>query len=80
MEQGKLIINFKTLVFEKQLAEKRRLSLLQIAKETGLSYNTIKSWENGTVSRFDTHVITSLCEFFNCSLSQLIEYVPAEKA
>lgn len=69
---------FGVLLAEKRAKEKRTISLLEVSKETGISRPTLVAWANNTVTRFDLPVIEALCQYFGVSLSELLEYTPAQ--
>ncbi len=62
-----------------RLLGERRLRASEVARRTGINKNTLSSLYNEKVSgiRFDT--LGKLCKFLNCSIGELIEYVPDEK-
>jgi len=62
-----------------RLLGERRLRASEVARKTGINKNTLSSLYNEKVSgiRFDT--LERLCKFLNCSIGELIEYVPDEK-
>lgn len=67
------------LVARKERLEGRRYSYRDIAKETGLSINTVKSWYKNEASRFDEPVILALCEWLNISVGELLIIEPPIK-
>ena len=73
-----LMINnrFGVLLAEKQVQERRKISLSEVAKETGIAAKTLYAWEKNSVKRFDVPVIDALCKYFNCQPGDLFEYVP----
>ena len=48
----------------------------QIAEATGLSTATISKLMQGKNIDVKLSTINKLCKFFNCTLSDIIEYVP----
>ncbi len=62
-----------------RLLGERRLRASEVARKTGINKNTLSSLYNEKVSgiRFDT--LERLCKFLNCSIADLIEYIPEEK-
>ena len=54
----------------------RRLSIQDVHEQTGLSRNTISLLYNEKVKRIDFDTMEKLCKLFNCSLADLIEYIP----
>jgi len=62
-----------------RLLGERKLRASEVARKTGINKNTLSSLYNEKVSgiRFDT--LERLCKFLNCSIGDLIEYVPDNK-
>ena len=62
-----------------KLLGERKLRASEVARKTGINKNTLSSLYNEKVSgiRFDT--LERLCKFLNCSIGDLIEYVPDNK-
>jgi len=62
-----------------RLLGERRLRASEVARKTGINKNTLSSLYNERVSgiRFDT--LEKLCRFLNCSVGDLIEYMPDEE-
>jgi len=62
-----------------RLLGERKLRASEVARKTGINKNTLSSLYNERVSgiRFDT--LERLCRFLDCSIGDLIEYVPDNK-
>ena len=62
-----------------RLLGERRLRASEVARKTGINKNTLSSMYNEKISgiRFDT--LERLCKFLNCSIGDLIEYIPDEE-
>ena len=58
----------------------RKLKISDVARETGLNRNTIRLLYYETASRVDLDAINRLCEFFNCQVGDLLEFVPDENS
>ena len=67
-----------------------RIKLKEMLEQTGLSKNKlshraemqrtqINHYCNNTITRLDTDVLARLCKTLNCSISDLLEYVPPEE-
>jgi len=67
---------FGVLLAEKRAREKRNISFVEVARETGIHRKTLLAWANNSVSRFDAPVINALCSYFDCQPGALFEYVP----
>lgn len=60
-----------------KLAEKR-MTQKELSEATGIGKNSISRYCNGTFEKIDKQHLDTLCKFFNCDLSDLIEYVEEE--
>ena len=54
----------------------RRLKIADVARDTGLNRGTLTRMYHETAERLDVDVLERLCTYLDCSLDQLIEYVP----
>jgi len=70
---------FAVLLAEKQIKERRNMSLREIERETGISRQALHKWKNNTVTRFDVSVILALCKYFGIQPGELFEYIPSDK-
>jgi putative transcriptional regulator len=57
----------------------RRISIMRVLRvEPGLHRNTVTLLYNETATRVDLDAIDKLCQYFNCTVSMLLEYVPQQ--
>lgn len=68
----------KERIAEKEFREKRRITLDEVAKETGISRNTLSRIANTFGYNTTTEVIDKLCAYFSCGVSDIAEYVKAD--
>lgn len=66
------------LLAEKHFREGRRITLMQLAEETGISRVTLSKMVNQRGYGTLTDHLNRLCRYFNCTLGELAEYVPDE--
>ena len=68
--------NLKKLIEDKEFHEDRRVTIMEIAEETGISRNTLSKIINRR--GYDTSVgnLEKLCLYFKCGPEQLIRLVP----
>ena len=64
--------NLRVLAAQKGQRERRRLSLRTVAEETGVSRYTIYAFANDTISEYPKEVITQLCNYFDCTVGDLL--------
>ena len=57
----------------------RRLKIADVARDTGLNRGTLTRMYHETAERLDVDVLERLCTYLDCSLDQLIEYVPTAR-
>lgn len=67
---------FSILIAQKMMDDKKRVSLAEIARQTGIDQRTLGRWANNTITRYDVPVINALCIYFGCQPGDLFEYVP----
>ena len=53
----------------------RKLKVIDVARETGLHRNTVNLLYKETAARVEMETIEKLCEFFQCEVGDLFEYV-----
>jgi len=68
--------NMPIKVHLSKLLGERKLRASEVARKTGINKNTLSSLYNESISgiRFDT--LEKICKFLNCSIGDLIEYIP----
>lgn len=62
------------------LMGQRKLRVMDVARATGLSRNTVTLLYKETAERVDLDAIERLCQLFNCGVGDLLEYIPEEAA
>ena len=69
---------FAVLLAEKQIKERRTISLSEVEEKTGVSRQALHKWKNNSIFRFETRVMDALCQYFEVQPGELFEYVPSE--
>jgi len=59
-----------------ELMGKKKLKIADLARETGLHRNTITLLYKEEAARIELDAMEKLCDYFNCSVGELFEYVP----
>jgi putative transcriptional regulator len=67
------------LLAEKHFRDGRRITLKELADATGISRVTLSKMVNQRGYGTLTDHLNRLCQFFNCQLSELAEYVPDDQ-
>ena len=68
--------HLKQLIADAEFAQDRRITLDEIAKETGIHRTTLSKIANQRGYNTTTGNIDRLCDFFSCTVAQLVEYLP----
>ena len=61
------------------LLQKQKKNKYQLSNATDLDYKVINRYCKGNLTRLDLGVIEKLCNYLNCGISELIEYIPHKK-
>ena len=69
----------KELLADKEFKERRVISISEVAKETGLNRMTLSRIANHPGTNTGTENINKLCRYFNCMISDLLEYIPDQE-
>lgn len=65
----------------KEMRDNRRISLAEVARDTGLSRQTISRLVNQPdLERIDVNTVSVLCDYFGCGFYDLIEVIEIERA
>lgn len=56
------------------LIMKHNISINQLMRDTNTDFKVIKRLMTGTIVRIDTDVLARLCDYFKCSITDIIDY------
>ena len=65
--------------FSRLLGEHKK-RVADVARATGLHRNTLALLYAEEAARIDLVTIDKLCEYFNCTVADLLEFVPTARA
>lgn len=68
-------IRLRELLEKKRVAERRRITLNEVAEKTGISRTTLNRVANIPGYNTNTDTIDALCKYFECEPSELLEYI-----
>lgn len=57
----------------------KKMKQIDLVRLTGIRNDTINAWYHEYVKYIKVEHINKLCEVLNCSVSDLIEYIPDKK-
>lgn len=69
----------KEVISKREFYEGKRITLKQIAEATGINRMTLTKINTQIGYSTSTDTLNKLCEFFNCEITDLVEYVSDEK-
>ncbi len=75
-----LRFRLKELIAEKEFQEGRRVTVGEIAEQTGIARNTLSRILNQPGWNARTEHLDKLCAYFDCRIEELVEYVPDKVA
>ncbi|MBQ8296290.1 MAG: helix-turn-helix transcriptional regulator [Ruminococcus sp.] len=65
------------LTIDKILSEKG-MSRYQLAKMTEIKYQTIDNYYKNRVVRYDSFILSKICEALGCGIADILTYLPDE--
>lgn len=63
----------------RDLLEDKNISINRLMKDTNTDFKVLKRLLTGELVRFDIFVIARLCDYLNCSITDIIEYIPGSE-
>lgn len=71
--------HLKELIAEKEFEERRRITIGEIAKETGINRMTLSKIINHPGHSTVTDNLDKLCDYFDCEIEQLVTHIKEDK-
>ena len=68
---------FNILLAEKEFRDGRQYTYDDIRDLTGLARGTLSFYAQNKIQRYDSQTVATLCRFFECELTDLLELSPA---
>lgn len=72
MTGGKVIITLE------KYRKEHNISKYKIIKNCGVSATQLNSYCNNKISRVDLPVIARICDYLECNINDILEYIPPE--
>ena len=61
------------------ILKEKNISINKVMRDTNTDFKVLKRLLTGELVRFDIFVIARLCDYFNCTITDIIEYIPSKK-
>ncbi len=61
------------------LIQINNLGINKLIRDTNMDFKVIKRLMTGELIRIDLFVLSRLCNYFNCSIKDIIEYIPRKE-
>ena len=55
------------------IIKKQQVSKYKIEKDTGIDHKTLQNYCYGTLKRLDLRVVSTLCEYLDCDMTDIVE-------
>lgn len=65
----------KERIADKEFAERRRITVQEVAEATGITRNTLSKMLNQHGVSVRTDNLDRLCAYFDCPIEALVEYI-----
>lgn len=59
-----------------RLLGERKMKISDLSRDTGINRGTATRLYHETAERVEIDVINALCRYFDCSVSEIFEYIP----
>jgi putative transcriptional regulator len=59
-----------------RLLGERKIKISDLSRDTGINRGTATRLYHETAERVEIDVINALCRYFNCTVSDIFEYIP----
>ena len=73
VEEGEYLFKLEDVLKEK------KISINKLMRDTNTDFKVLKRMMTGELVRFDIFVVARLCDYLNCTITDIIEYVKIEK-
>lgn len=58
------------------ILDDNKISKNKLMRDTNTDFKVLQRIINGELSKLDVIVIARLCDYFNCNMNDIIEYIP----
>ena len=72
IEKGEYLFKLQDIL------KKKNISINKLMRDTNTDFKVLKRMMTGELVRFDIFVVARLCDYLNCKITDIIEYVPSK--
>ena len=58
-----------------QILKEKNISINKLMRDTNTDFKVIKRIMNGDIARIDITVLARLCDYLNCNITDIFEYI-----
>ncbi len=62
------------------ILKKMKKSKYNLAKKLNSEYKVVNRYARGNLTRFDANLLAKICDFCNCKLEDILEYIPNKRS
>ena len=62
------------------ILKNKNISINKLIRDTNTDFKVIKRILTGDLVRIDIFVLARLCDYFNCSITDIVEYAPNKES
>jgi putative transcriptional regulator len=70
------IVNKVPELVAKKFGGADKINLSEVAREMDLTYSTVSGWVKNRIDRVDFPILAKWCKYLNCSVGDLLVYIP----
>ncbi|MEG2457941.1 MAG: helix-turn-helix transcriptional regulator [Bacilli bacterium] len=60
--------------YMEDIMKERGISINQVMRDTNTDFKIVKKYMTGNLIRLDLFVLARFCNYFNCSIKDIVEY------
>ena len=72
IEKGEYLFKLEDIL------KRKNISINKLMRDTNTDFKVLKRMMTGELVRFDIFVVARLCDYLNCKITDIIEYVPSK--
>lgn len=62
----------------KEYIDARNITRYQLSQRSGVQYQTLDKYYKDSIGRYDSDILSRICEALDCTIGDILEYVKDE--